>query len=102
MRYGSLRALEPPSLFLLPFLTPFRSSITLSRVSFSRDPLTDVSWTILELDAVRFTPLKKPDCVAIYQSQVFQIQNYFPSTSFGSQKRFHLSDLLCVHSTRQR
>jgi hypothetical protein len=54
---------------------------------------------ILELDAGRFTPLKKPDCVTIYQGQVCQIQNNFPSRSFGPQKRFHLGNLLFIQST---
>src|SRR5258707_10011071 len=38
-------------------------------VTFSRDPLADVSWTILELDTFRFTSLKKPDRVPIHQGQ---------------------------------
>jgi hypothetical protein len=74
-------------------------AITLPRASFSPDPLPDVSWTILELDAGRFTPLKKPDCVTIYQAQVFQIKNYLSSSSFGPQKRFHLGNLLLIQST---
>src|SRR5260370_18757415 len=71
-------------------------------VTFSRDPLADVSWTILVLDTFRFTSLKKPDRVPIHQGQVFQIQNYFTITSFVSENCFHLVDLLCVHSTRKR
>jgi hypothetical protein len=71
----------------------------LPRASFSPDPLADVSWTILELDAGRFTPLKKPDCVTIYQGQVLQIQNNLPSGSFGSQKRFHLGNVLFIQLT---
>ncbi len=63
-----------------------RTCLTLTFTSFSRDPLAGMSWAIPELDAVRFTPLKKPDCVPIHQGQVFQIQNYLPSTSFGFEK----------------
>jgi hypothetical protein len=33
--------------------------------SFSRDPLADVCWAILELDAVGFAALKKTDSVFI-------------------------------------
>src|SRR5260370_40471837 len=70
-------------------------------VTFSRDPLADVSWTILELDTFRFTSLKKPDRIPIHQGQVFQIQNYFTITSFGSEKCFHLGHLLSAPSTRK-
>ena len=70
----------------------------LPRVSFSPDPLADVSWSILELDVGRFTALKKSDLVTIYQGQIFQIQNNLPRGSFGPQKRFHLQ-VLFIQST---
>src|SRR6266481_8735930 len=83
---------------LLSTLTP-EALLKLPRASFSPDPLADVSWTILELDAGRFTPLKKPDCVTIDQGQVFQIQNNLPGGGFRPQKRFHLGNLLFIQST---
>ena len=43
---------------------------------------------VFDLDAVSFTALKKSDRVPIYQGQVFQIQNYLLSASFGFQKCF--------------
>jgi hypothetical protein len=100
--------LHLPSLFVPACITPFGlpamlhargTTQALPRASFSPDPLADVSWTILELDASRFTPLKKPDCVTIDQGQVFQIQDNLPSGSFGPQKRFHLGNLLFIQST---
>src|ERR1700689_4232441 len=38
----------------------------LTSASFSRDPLADIRWAILEPDAVGPTALEKPDSVTIY------------------------------------
>ena len=60
-------------------VNPFAAHRALTDGSFSRDPLADVSWAILELDGVGSTALEKANNVTIYQGQVFQIQNYLPS-----------------------
>jgi hypothetical protein len=51
--------------------------------SFSLDPLTNVRGAILELDAIRFTALKKSDSVSIHQGQVFQVQHYAATFGLG-------------------
>ena len=43
--------------------------------SFSRDPLTDISRAVLELDVLGFASLEKPDGVSIDKGEVFQIQD---------------------------
>jgi len=56
------------SIAQLPFLFLYSSP-------FSRDPLADVWWAILEPDAVGFAVLKKTDNALVHQPQVFQVQD---------------------------
>ena len=65
-------------------VNPFDAHRALTDGSFSRDPLADVSWAILELDGVGFTAPEKANNVTICQGQVSQIQNYLPICNFGS------------------
>lgn len=79
----------------------FRWVKPLLSASYSSNPLADVWRAILELDIIRFTALEKPDSVKIYQGQIFQIQDYLPSSSLGTEQRFKLGHMLRVHSTSQ-
>ena len=79
----------------------FRCLKPLLSASYSSNPLADVWRAILELDTMRFTALEKPDCVKIYQGQIFQIQDYLPSSSLGAEQCFQLGRMLRVHSTSQ-
>src|SRR5262249_6729012 len=69
------------------------------RASLSRDPLTDVSWAIPELDAIRFTALQKTDSVLINKSQFDQVQDDTAPLSFRAKQRSQLAQVLPVHST---
>src|SRR5216684_3532564 len=53
----------------LSVVITFFSSIVilLMLVSFSRDPLADVRWAILERDVVRFAAIEKTDRVLIHE-----------------------------------
>src|SRR6266404_2111592 len=77
--------------------------ISISRTgSFSRDPLANVCRAILDLDAVRFADLEKPDSLSIHEGQVFQVQDDAATLRFRSKQCFHLGYIFCVHSTTQR
>src|SRR6266436_9013839 len=54
----------PPIASLSPSCSCSDEPLTLA--SFSRDPLADVCWAILELDVAGFAALKKTDSVLIH------------------------------------
>jgi hypothetical protein len=64
--------------------------------SFSRDPLPNVRWAILELDAVRFAALKKFDCVSIHQGQILQVQHDAAAFGLGLKLGFQLAQIFGV------
>src|SRR5712664_970012 len=49
-----------------------KSRLHFSCLSFSRDPLADICWAILERDVVRFAALEKTDRVLIHEGEVFR------------------------------
>src|ERR1700761_6788471 len=68
---------------------------------FSRDPLADVCWAIVELDAARFATLKKTDSVLIHQRQIFQVQGDAATDPFRTEQLFQLTYIFSIHSTAQ-
>src|SRR5262249_53427993 len=80
--------------------TPWSTCLAaLTAPSLSRDPLTDVRWTIPELDAVRFAVLQKADSVLVHERQLDQVQDRTASLSFRAEQRSQLAQVLHVHST---
>ena len=69
--------------------------------SFSLNPLTDVRWTVLKLDALGFPARQKLDCIWIDQRHVLQIQNQMMIIRFQSKEPLQLRHIFRLNTPTQ-